>query len=110
MTWDVSIYGILQSRAKREAVLSVGTWLVLHDSLLGEKNKLQTRHKKAQNLCPTPQKTMPCIFKGGSLCVFKCMKKELERNTPGVKHELYINKSVVYIKEPGISLYPSMGD
>lgn len=71
MTWDVSMYGILQSRAKREAVLRVVTWLVLHDFLLGEKNKLQTRrHKKAQNLCPTPQKTMPYIFKGGSLCVF----------------------------------------
>ena len=32
------------------------------------------------------------------------MKKALERSTPGIKHELYLNKAVVYKEEPGISL------
>ena len=36
--------------------------------------------------------------------MFKCMKKALERSTPGIKHKLYLNKAVVYKEEPGISL------
>ena len=44
-------------------------------------------------------------FQQGELqYVFKCMKKALERSTPGIKHELYLNKAVVYKEEPGISL------
>lgn len=51
------------------------------------------------------QKTKPYIFNGGEpQYVFKCMKKALERSTPGIKHELYLNKAVVYKEEPGISL------
>ena len=86
MTWDVSTHGILQSRAKREAMLCVVTRLVLHKSLLGGKSKLQAICRKSQHFCSTPQKTMPFLFNGGPLCVYKCMKRELERITSGVKH------------------------
>lgn len=46
------------------------------------------------------QKTNAMALAGGTQYVFKCMKKALERSTPGIKHELHLNKAV-YKEEPG---------